>query len=187
MNKEPYKVGIIGHRDLLPTQKEENIQILKGHLLKLKREHSDKELVVVTPLAEGADRLLVYVAGMLGISYEVVLPMEKSLYMMDFSKLSRLEFEKLLKGAKSVRVIELYAGNTNRLIKENSIYRSFQYRQVGREIVDSCDEMIIMSDGIQNQKMGGTEDIANYAKLYDKIMYKIPCQRANGSDASASP
>ena len=128
-------------------------------------------------MAEGADRFLVYVAGMLGISYEVVLPMAKSLYMKDFSKHSKLEFEKLLKEAKSVCVIELYAGNTNRLIKENSTYRSFQYRQVGREIVDSCDEMIIMSDGIKNQKMGGTEDIAGYAKLHEKFIYNIPCQK----------
>jgi hypothetical protein len=176
MSVKLYKIGVISDRAGLSFQREENIAIFKGHLLKLKREHSDKELVVVTPLAEGADRLLVYVAVMLGISYEVVLPMVKMLYMQEFSEHSQLEFEKLLKGAKSVRVIELYAGNTNELLKTDPAYRSFQYRQVGREIVDSCDEMIIMSDGTQSQKMGGTEDIASYAKIHEKFIYKIPCQ-----------
>jgi len=113
----------------------------------------------------------------LGFGYEVILPMPKSLYMRDFSSQSQLEFEKLLKGAKSEREIGLYAANTVELIENESNYRSFQYRQVGREIVDSCDEMIIMSDGLVNHKMGGTEDIVNYANIYDKIMYKIPCQR----------
>ena len=177
MNKKQYKVGISGHRDLLPTQKDENIQILKGYLLKLQREHPDKEIVIVTPLADGADRQVVEAACELGFGYEVVLPMPKSLYMRDFSMKSKLEFERLLNSAKSKREIDFYAGNTEQLVKNQSTHRSFQYRQVGRELVDSCDEMIIMSDGVVNHKMGGTEDIVNYAKAHDKSMYNIVCQR----------
>ncbi len=172
-----YRIGITGHRDLLPTQKEENIQILKGYLLKCQREHPDRELIVLTPLADGADRLIVEVASMLGIAYEVILPMPKEIYKEDFFGDSAFEFERLLCGARSVSEIGLYAGNTTELIQKSNIHRSFQYRQVGRRIVEMSDEMIVMSDGVVNHKIGGTEDIANYAVQHDKITYRILCQR----------
>ena len=175
--KTYYKIGISGHRDLLPSQNEENLLILKGHLLKLKRDHQAKELLVLSPLADGADRLIIKAARELDIEYDVVLPMPKSLYVKDFSKESLVEFEFLLNHAKSVQTIELYAGNTLQLISTYSIYRDYQYRQVGRKIVDLADEMIIMSNGIKNNKMGGTEDIVNYANRYGTISLNILCDR----------
>jgi len=178
MNKNNYyTVGISGHRDLLPSQYDENLTILKGHLLKLRREHPDKQILVLTPLAEGADRLIAKVAMELNIPYDVFLPMPKELYIQDFSKNSQKEFEHYLLHAKKVETIPLYAGNTLELIRDYSVYRDFQYRQVGRKIVDLADEMIIMSDEQPNNKIGGTYDIANYAKMYGKIIYKVRCDR----------
>ncbi len=175
--KTYYKIGITGHRDLLPSQKEENLIILKGYLLKIKREHPKKKLLILTPLADGADRLICQVALELGFDYDVILPMPKELYTKDFSKTSQEEFKHYLKYARKIQTINLYAGNTLELISNYSIFRNFQYRQVGRTIVDMADEMIIMSDGIQNNKIGGTQDIANYAKSYGTILYKVQCGR----------
>lgn len=174
-----YKVGISGHRDLLSMQKKENLSILKGHLLKLQREHPAYELLILSPLADGADRLIVEAALELGIKYDVILPMPKALYMRDFSLESKEEFIYYLEHAKSVQTIDLYAGNTSQLVQKDLTFRNFQYRQVGRKIVEMSDEMIIMSDGIPNDKMGGTEDIANYAKSCGKIIYTIRCKRQN--------
>ncbi len=77
--KRYYKIGISGHRDLLPSQKEENSLILKGHLLKLQREYPKRELLILSPLADGADRLIVEVAQKLEIKYDAILPMPKAL------------------------------------------------------------------------------------------------------------
>ncbi len=175
--KKYYKIGISGHRDLLHSHMEENLTILKGHLLKLKREHSDKELIVLTPLADGADRLIAKVASELNIVYDVILPMPKELYINDFSKDSKKEFDYFLNQAQTIKTIKLYAANTLDLISKSSIHRSFQYRQMGRRIVDLADEMIIISDGVKNDKMGGTEDIAEYAQTCDTTLHKIRCDR----------
>ena len=174
-----YKIGISGHRHLLPSQKAENLQILKGYLLKLQREHPNKKLIIVTPLADGADRLIIYAAVELGIEYEVILPLPKELYIKDFSKESLIEFNKLLEHAKSQRTIEMFAANTVKLVSDDTLYRDFQYRQVGREVVKSVDEMVIMSDEIKNNKMGGTEDIKKYTENHKTKMYIIPCKRAS--------
>ena len=172
-----YKVGISGHRDLLPSQTQTNLAILKGHLLKLKQEHKDKKLLILTPLADGADRLIAKVALELDIPYDVILPMPKEIYKSDFSETSKEKFDYFLNQARSVQTIDLYAANTIELISTSSVHRNFQYRQVGRKIVDLSDEMIIMSDGLQNDKMGGTEDIAEYADKCGTILYKIRCDR----------
>lgn len=175
--KKYYKVGISGHRDLLPSQIETNLTILKAHLLKLKKAHPNGVLLL-TPLADGADRLAAKAAFELGISYDVILPMPKALYIEDFSKSSKKEFDYYLSYAKNIQTIKLYAANTYELISKPSIYRDYQYRQVGREIVDIVDEMIIMSDGMENNRMGGTQDIANYAKAHGTILYNIRCDRS---------
>lgn len=172
-----YKIGISGHRDLLPAQKEENLVILKGHLLKVQREQQNRPLLILTPLAEGADRLIAQVALELGIPYDVILPMPLKLYCNDFSPASKKEFMHYLKYARTIETIPLYAGNTHELIATYSTFRNFQYRQVGRTIVEKTQEMIIMSDGTDNQQMGGTADIMNYAKTHGKILYNIKCDR----------
>jgi len=176
--KNYFKIGITGHRDLLPSQYDENITILKGHILKLKREYPEKQLLILTPLAEGADRLIAKVALDLNIPYDVIMPMPKELYLKDFSTKSQKEFDNYLKQARNIITIPLYEGNTFELIAKNSIFRNFQYREMGRTIVEMADEMIVMSDGKKSDKIGGTYDIANYAKVYGTILYQIRCDRS---------
>ncbi len=176
-NKKYYTIGVTGHRDLLPSQEKENLTIIKGYFLKLLRTHSDKKLLLLTPLADGADRIVTKVACELGITFDVILPMPQELYCRDFSKNSQKEFMHFLKLARTIETIPMYAGNTLELISQNSILRNFQYRQAGRTIVNRSDEMIIMSDGITNDKMGGTTDTAKYAKLNGKIIFEIKCDR----------
>ena len=172
-----YTIGITGHRDLLPSQYEENLIIIKGHLLKLLREHVDRKLLLLTPLAEGADRIAAQAALETGIVFDVILPMPRELYCHDFSEKSKKEFLHYLNLARNIETIPMYAGNTLELIAKNSTFRDFQYRQVGRTIVDRSDEMIILSDGIENNKMGGTSDIAKYAKTHGKILFEVKCDR----------
>lgn len=172
-----YKIGISGHRDLKPSQKEENLCILQGCLLKIKRNNPDTELLILSPVADGADRLILEVALALDIKYDIILPMPKDIYAQDFSENSQEEFEFFLTYAHSIQTIDLYAGNTLELISKPSLFRDFQYRQAGRRIVDLADEMIIMSDGVKNDKMGGTEDIVKYANMCGIVSHQVRCDR----------
>lgn len=175
--KRFYKVGITGHRDLVPSQKNMQLKLIKEHLIALKRLHQDKKLQILTSLAEGADRLLAETAIVLKIPFDVILPMPLELYLEDFSLQSQKAFLVYLDQAHSVYTINMYAANTRQHISNPSLFRNYQYRQAGREIVDMSDEMMILSDEKDNQKMGGTSDIANYARACDKILFTIKCDR----------
>jgi len=86
MIKQKYKIGISGHRDLksseIPKYKEQIRDILTEQIEK----HQDKEVYILTPLAEGADQLVAMVARELGLRYEVILPMPLELYRVDCMK-----------------------------------------------------------------------------------------------------
>lgn len=183
--KPSFKVGISGHRDLLPEQDAENMIILEGHLRKLRRDHPDRELRIVTPLADGADRLIVKVAQKLGISFEIILPMPKELYVKDFNLASKEEFDALMQQAIIHRTVEICPGNTLESIAEYSNERDRQYRRVGKEVCDVSDYMIFMSDGKPNGKTGGTEDIKAYARKQGIESYSIRCVRM--TDKSSEP
>jgi len=111
-------------------------------------------ICVLSPLAEGADRLVVKeVLKVPESTLEVVLPLEKDDYMQDFeTSQSREEFEKLFSQANSVRGLPAKAERTE------------IYEQVGRYVVDQCDVLIALWNGKKAAGQGGTEEIVQYAR-----------------------
>jgi len=175
--KEKYYVGVSGHRNLLHSEEAIYQQQVKERLAQIVKENPDKEVIVLSPLADGADRLVVYAAKELGLRYEVILPMPLIYYEMDFDDTSFMEFMRLFYEAKSSESIDLCDGVTYDDISEYGIHRDRQYRQVGHEIVDRSDEMLFLWDGIDNGKTGGTSDIYNYAKEKNKRTFVVECER----------
>jgi hypothetical protein len=174
--KEKYYVGVSGHRDLMHTKKDEYKRQVKERLAQIVKKNPDKEVIVLSPLADGADRLVVYAAKELGLRYEVVLPMPLMYYEMDFDDISFAEFMQLFYEAKSSETVALRNGMTYDNIASYGVYRDRQYRQVGLEIVDRSDEMVFLWDGIDNGKTGGTSDIYKYAKNKNKRIFVVECE-----------
>jgi len=111
-------------------------------------------LCVLSPLAEGADRMVVReVLKVHESTLEVVLPLEKDDYMRDFeTSQSKEEFEKLLSQASSIRTLSHKAERTE------------AYEQMGRYVIDQCDVLIALWDGKPSAGQGGTEEIVKYAR-----------------------
>jgi hypothetical protein len=111
-------------------------------------------LIVLSPLAEGADRLVVREALRVpGTVLKAVLPMAKDDYMQDFpTEESTKEFEELLAQAKSIRILPVTGT------------REEAYEQVGRYIVDRCDVLMAVWDGKSSKGRGGTQEIVRYAR-----------------------
>ena len=112
------------------------------------------ELTVITPLAEGADRLVAReVLKRPGARLEAVLPLEPDDYAADFERPgSRAEFETLLSSAAALR----------RLPPSPS--RADAYAAAGRFVVDHCDILIAVWDGGRENGHGGTAEIVQYAR-----------------------
>lgn len=175
-NNNTYKVGISGHRDLkhseMPTYRQKLINTLK----KIMAKNEDRKISVITPLAEGADRLVAECAIELGLNYEVLLPMPVELYVEDF-KVTQEAFYELCKKAISVETLPLCKGNTLESIQVYSDERDKQYEEVGHQVVDRSDAMIFLWDGIDNGLKGGTAAIKKYAEGKNKLIFPIICER----------
>jgi hypothetical protein len=110
--------------------------------------------VVVSALAEGADRLVVReVLAAEGSRLEAALPLPPEEYLMDFeSEASRQEF------------LELLDRSSETLQAPPSPSREEAYERAGRYVVDRCDAVIALWDGEHSQGRGGTAEIVEYAR-----------------------
>ena len=139
-------IGVTGHRDLLPQEMDDLRGGVHQFLSSLQEEFPSLEFQLLSPLAEGADRLTAEVALDLGISVLAVLPMPREEYEKDFQDESSLKaFEKLL--SLSERVITM---------PHEGLPRDRQYEQAGVFISNHCQILLAIWDGRVKQDMGGT-------------------------------
>jgi len=131
--------------------------------------HTPHTFVVVSPLAEGADRLVVQEvlawpateeAG--SHRLEAVLPLPPADYVQDFgSEESRDEFQALLTGAASVHLLGTAAS------------RTAAYQKAGRHVVQSCDVLVAIWDGNPARGQGGSAEIVTYARQAGRSLFWI--------------
>ena len=127
----PFIVAVTGHRDLVPDE----IPIIRSRvrdcLFSLRYEYPSRIIVVMSSLADGADRLVAEEALKLGMPLSVVLPMPRALYEEDFTAESREQFARLCDAASEIFELPLLPGSTPRSIVEPGPGRTRQYAQVG--------------------------------------------------------
>ncbi len=119
--------------------------------------------VVLSPLAEGADRLVAErVLAREGAELEAILPMSEADYERDFATdASRSEFRSFL--AKAAAIHRLPASSN----------RAEAYAAAGRFVVDHCDILIAIWDGKAGDGPGGTADTIAYAQSLARPIHLI--------------
>jgi hypothetical protein len=149
--RAPLIFGISGHRDLVESDLPELRRQLDTVFASFCAAHPGHRFELLSPLAEGADRLAAEVALARGITLRVPMPMAQSDYEKDFPDRESLEeFRKLLNAAEAswqVRTDELPGGE---------VLRDRQYAAVGDYIARASHVLILLWDGEQNDKLGGT-------------------------------
>jgi hypothetical protein len=157
------RIGVTGHRkipeeQLVQAGVKEALAIIYKHVPDRSPER-DIVLTVISPLAEGADRIVAsevlrwYERGRKHGSLEAVLPMVQEEYVRDFATPGSVrEFECLLSAASSITVIE------------DTGERTHNYEKAGRFVVDHCDILIAIWDGESSRGRGGTAEIVQYAR-----------------------
>ena len=151
MNNITLTVGITGHRLLAaPSATRLGLRWTLGLL----RKHAPSQLVLLSPLAEGADRKAAEtVLEQDDSRLEVVLPFPPEDYRRDFeTDASWVEFETLLARAAAVE--------TRPPLKT----RGEAYESAGRRVVDRCDILVAVWDGRSARGLGGTAQIVAYAR-----------------------
>lgn len=165
------RAGVTGHRSI--DQHDPVLTEAIGGVLDLLKERGRRgtaatpvSLVVVSALAEGADRLVAREALGHRAGLEVILPMPAADYVTDFeSGVSRSDFHELLGQASAVT--ELTAAGT----------RDLAYERAGQAIVDRCDVLIALWDGQPARGRGGTAEIVSYAQQQGVPVVQLPVGR----------
>jgi hypothetical protein len=139
--------GVSGHRDLVP----EDLPDLRRQLCEIFQRFTSAKpnatFELLTPLAEGADRIAAQEALTAGIKVVVPMPMKQADYERDFTTPASLaEFRQLLRGAAAQFELSTPA----------SADRAQKYAAVGDYIAQKSDVLILLWDGEDNLKIGGT-------------------------------
>jgi hypothetical protein len=145
-------IGVSGNRDLIDLAAVSNA--VDKALRKILTTFGENSLQVVSPLAEGADRVVVWRAmAYYSVRLVVPLPLEISDYLLDFkSTSSKAAFKTLLEQAD--QVIELPAEDT----------REACYLAAGMYVLDHSDVLIAVWDGEPARGIGGTAEIVAEAR-----------------------
>jgi hypothetical protein len=126
-------------------------------------------VIVVSALAEGADRLVAdQVLRRPGAALEVILPLAAADYAADFADgASAQEFAGYVDVARSVLVAP-----------GPPVPRDGAYERAGRAIVDSVDVLLALWDGGPGAGRGGTAEIVDYARGRGVRVEVVPTERA---------
>jgi hypothetical protein len=167
-------IGVSGHRSLPDTA------LIRTAVERILREldqtfqGTPHAYVVLSPLADGADRLVAQTVlawkgddpkEILPPSLKAALPMPKEQYYATFSEKDRdgsiAEFNSLLAQARAP------------VVMADSSSHSEAYEKVGRYVADYCDVLIAVWDGQPSRGTGGTAEIVAYAKQTHRIFYWV--------------
>ncbi len=158
----PLVIGVTGHRDLVPEDVPRIRESLDTLFACLRRQYPRTPLRLLSPLAEGADRLVAQVALRHGAELVVPLPMPEAEYCKDFPD-SVSEFEDLKARAAIVYALPQPATAANQDADFSGSRRDECYERVGLHIVKHSQLIVALWDGVASADRGGTAHIVGHA------------------------
>jgi hypothetical protein len=169
----PLVIGVTGHRDL----RDEDLARLEAEvasiIARLRRDYladdGETPIIVLSALAEGADRLVARVALAQGARLIAPLPLPREEYRRDFEPGLKpgnaAEFDELLGQAIAAPVIPFTHGNSLEAVRTNSEKRAEQYRAVGLFITQHSNVLLAIWDGEEsNMATGGTAEVVKFTR-----------------------
>ena len=154
-------VGVTSHRDLDPALLPALRGQIRDALAGLCAQFPSLSLALLSPLAEGGDRLAAEVALELGGQLIVPLPMPVELYEEDFQAPgSRAEFGRLLARAQVIG-LPVAAADVDAL-RTPGARRDQRYLLGGLFVANHCHVLLALWDGGDNGGTGGTAEVVRY-------------------------
>ena len=176
-------IGATGHRDIPPHECATLQGKVHDFLLELRTRYANTPMLLLTSLAEGADRLCAYAALSqdVGIPLFVTLPMPTKLYELDFEGQSLAEFHSLLHSAVGWMEMPLIADNTANGVATRGPQRDLQYESVGKYIAQRSQLLIALWDGEEANLAGGTASVIRFQKEGISTSEPCPLESPEGS------
>jgi len=169
----PLIIGVTGHRDLRLSDVPELEQQVASIIEALRRDYlgNDNEvpIIILSALAEGADRLVARVGLAHGARLIAALPLPVDEYRRDFDPGivpgNMSEFDELLERAMAVPVMPFGSGNSLEAVRTDADQRRAQYRAAGKFIAKHCNVLIALWDGDDKSgAAGGTAEVVRFKR-----------------------
>ncbi len=159
-------IGVTGHRPHKLDMNDRKVHdSIRAQLREIVDANPGHRFVIVSPLAEGADRLVAQI-GMkeFDMELQVPLPLPYELYATDFSSDESIEeFRRMVGESEAYFELPLKFGSIEELAigvgAETNEARNQQYALVGAYLVEHCDELIAVYDGEPAAGEGGTAQV----------------------------
>jgi hypothetical protein len=159
----PVTIGVTGHRDLVEAEVEPIRERVRALCRSLQTRFPDRPLLILSPLAEGADQLVAEIALDLGLELVVVLPMPIDLYRTDFASAeSHARFDRLLHQADEVLELPIVAGASRETLSAPGADRNRQYAQAGVFLCAHSHILLALWDGKPSEEVGGTAQVVQF-------------------------
>lgn len=179
------RIGVTGHRRLTdPGRVREEVRRRLGQIAAHfpASDVTDVVFSVLSALAEGADRIVaeetIAFFGAERAELVAVLPLDPDDYASDFeTPESKAAFHEALDGASHVIQTRWQGG------------RDEAYWQAGRAVVERCDVLIAVWDGLKAQGHGGTAEVVDYAVRREVPVLTVPVgdDETSADEAPAPP
>lgn len=167
----PLTIGVTGHRRLDPTEVPRYRAAIEAFVDGLAARYPHTPLAIVSPLAEGADRLPVEIALSRGHRVVAVLPMEPDDYARDFADVGA--FRDLLARIPPADVHVLPPSDDAAHASAFRDPRELRYERVGAFVAAHCHVLLALWDGVANALPGGTGEVVRY-KLTGRGPFPAP-------------
>jgi hypothetical protein len=155
----PLVVAVTGHRDLVPAESPAIRERVRALLHGLRDAYPHRAIMVMSALAEGADRLVAEEALALDVLLVAVLPMAREEYARDFTAPgSREEFDRMC--AAAADVFELPDDKVQ--ATHPDAYRERQYARCGVFMCAHCHILLALWDGKPTDRVGGTGQVVYF-------------------------
>jgi hypothetical protein len=173
-NQVPLVIGVTGHRDLKPQDVPLLEKEVRTIITRLRRDYfggstDTTPFVLISALAEGADRVVARVALSMGLKLIAPLPLPVEEYRKDFepglNANASSEFTEFLSLAVAAPVMPFTSGNSIEAVRSDPNKRAEQYRAVGLFIVQNCDVLIALWDGSEkDMAVGGSGEVVTFKR-----------------------
>lgn len=159
----PLVVAVTGHRDLVAAQVPAIRERVRALVKGLRDAYPDRSIVLMSAMAEGADRLVAAEALDIGIPLVAVLPMAREQYLQDFvTPESRAEFDRLCSAAADVFELPPVTRADGQAAGVPSVDREAQYAQCGVFLCAHCHILLALWDGKASPRVGGTSQVVYF-------------------------
>lgn len=158
---KPVVIGVTGHRDIASDDARISA-VVRRELSRISRSNRGAPLLVLSGLAQGADRLVAAIAREeFDAQVWAVLPLPDALYQMDFGTRKSIKDYSRLKAAAD-RVIAAPVLASRRAVAKYGEPRNHQYAWIGAFIAKRSQVLIAIWDSAPARGTGGTAHVVDW-------------------------